>query len=185
MSGDWTRVKWSQARQVTEILEWNDEEVSGAPAAFYKSLRQADRLMEAVEFMAQALPRWEAVAWAVHGVRGLGPQGGATRTAALDAASRWVSDPSEETRRGAFAAAESAPADSAERLLALAAFLSGGSIAPADCEPLPAPRAAAGQCAAGALLIATATHPESETALGRILDVAERLAAGEALGSAA
>ena len=185
MNAEWTRVKWSQARQVTELLEWTDEDVRGDPATFYAGLRQADRLMEAVEFMAQALPRWEAVAWAVNGVQKLTPQGGPNQAAALQAAARWVSDPTEETRRGAFAASESAPSDSAERLLALAAFLSGGSIAPADCEPLAAPRAAAGQCAAGALLIATATLPESEVVLGRILDVAERLAAGQALGDAA
>lgn len=184
MNAEWTRVKWSQARQVTEILEWKDEDVQGDPAAFYAGLRRTDRLMEAVEFMAQALPRWEAVAWAVDGVRGLTPNSDPANAAALDAASRWVSDPTEDTRRQAFAAAETSPHDSAERLLALAAFLSGGSIAPLDCEPLPAPRAAAGQCAAGALLIAAATLPEPEIALARILDVAERLAAGQALDGA-
>ena len=102
MNAEWTRVKWSQARQVTELLEWTDEDVRGDPATFYAGLRQADRLMEAVEFMAQALPRWEAVAWAVNGVQGLAPQSGPTQAAALQAAARWVSDPTEETRRRAF-----------------------------------------------------------------------------------
>ena len=47
--------------------------------------------------------------------------------------------PSDETRRAAFAAAEKAGLGHARRLRGVAAFLSGGSLAPPDVAEVPPP----------------------------------------------
>ena len=71
---------------------------------------------------------------------------------ALDSVQRWIGDPIEDYRRAAFNAAENASSDSPERLLALAAFFSGGNISSPDLEPVEPPPNAAGKLAATAIL---------------------------------
>ena len=64
----WSRVKWSEARQVLDILRAKEAaaspEAAMAPAAYFDHLRAGDRDNEAAKFLGQALPRLEAVAWA-------------------------------------------------------------------------------------------------------------------------
>ncbi len=176
LADEWHRVKWAYAHQVTRVLGWREQ--SGdppgdlPPAAYFEALRNEGRLIDAVEFLSQALPRWEAAAWAARSVRELRGElkVGEAEADALRAALLWVQDPTEPRRRAAFDAAGAAASDSPERVAALAAFFSGGSIAPEDCEPLPAPRDAAGLCAAGAITIAAAQAQEMEAALLRCLD---------------
>ena len=189
MSGEWIRVKWTEARQVTRLLDWrarDDEPDHGmAPQAFFLSLRSQGRDAEAAEFLGQALPRWEAVAWAARAVRDLkGIADGDPDAAALKSALLWVQDPTEQRRRAAYDAAEAAEATSPERLAALAAFYSGGSVAPADCEPQPAPREAAGRFAAGAVLVAAMSGEEPDAALARCLETGAALAgSGDGAGA--
>lgn len=179
---EWDRVKWSEARQVAAILGWEEE---GAPApygspphAYFHALRERGRREEAAAFMGQALPRLEAVAWAARAVRDLkGDPGAGAESAALRAALLWVQDPSESRRRRAFEAAAAADAGSAEALAAMAAFYSGGSVAPPQCPPLPAPREAAGRFASGAVMVAAAGASDPRAALDACLDQGEQLAA--------
>ena len=189
---DWGRVKWSEARQVCAILDWPPEEapapLDGPPSAFYEALRAAGREADAANFLGQALPRLEAVAWAARSVRDL--QGGASRkgpeAGALKAALLWIQDPTEGRRRAAYDAAVAADAASPEALAALAVFYSGGSVAPPDCPPVPAPRDAAGRFAAGAVLVAAARTADMAGALAKCLDAGEALASeGLAAGAAA
>lgn len=191
MATDWSRVRWTEARQVARLLNWpvrpGDPDGGLPPAAYFDSLRQAGRQMEAAEFLGQALPRWEAVAWAARAVRdvGAGKDRAPAEASALNAALLWVQDPTENRRRSAFDAAEAADATSPERLAALAAFYSGGSIAPPDCEPLPAPKEAAGRFAAGAVLVAALSAPGGPAALAACLDSGAALASGADAGPAA
>lgn len=184
MSSDWTRVRWTEARQVARLLNWtakpDDPDGGLPPSAYFDRLRQAGRQKDAAEFLAHALPRWEAVAWAARSVRDLrsADDRGPAETSALTAALLWVQDPSESRRRSAFEAAEAADATSPERLAALAAFFSGGSITPADCDPLPAPKDAAGRLASGAVLVAALSAPAGAKALAACLDAGAALAAG-------
>jgi hypothetical protein len=183
----WSRVKWTEAGQVAELLGWDEplgERGSLAPQAFFESLKAEGRLSDAAFFLGQALPRFETVAWAARAVRDLRAAQPVERPApdrdALKAALLWIQDPSEPRRRAAGDAAEAAADDSAERLAALAVFFSGGSIAPPDCEPVPAPREAAGQLAATAVVVAAmgAAPDEADRALASALaagaQVAER-----------
>lgn len=183
MSGVWTRVKWTEAGQVTAVLGWKpapgDPPAAEAPRAYFEALRAAGRESDAVEFLSQALPRWEAVAWAARSVRDLGQPADEADARALKAALLWVQDPTEDRRRAAQEAAEAAEPDSPARLAALAAFYSGGSIAPADAEVLPAPRDAAGRFAAGAILTVAARADDMDAALAASLGTGAAIAAGQ------
>lgn len=179
----WTRVKWTEAQQVTEQLDWPAEDAASAqPEAYFESLRAAGRLQDAASFLAQALPRHEAVAWAARSVRDLGAGDKAGEADALKAALLWVQDPSESRRRAAWNASEQAPDDSPERFAALAAFFSGGSIAPEDCAPVPAPRDTAARFAAAAVLLAAVRSGDQVAGLGRALDAGDSLAASGVQG---
>lgn len=179
----WSRVKWSEARQVLDILRAKEAaaspEAAMAPAVYFEHLRTGERENEAVKFLGQALPRLEAVAWAARTVRDLAsPKADrhAPEARALRAALLWVGDPTEARRRAAYEAAEEADPASPESLAAMAAFFSGGSIAPADCPVVPAPRDAAGLFASGAVLAAAAAQPDMKAALKTALDAGVAIA---------
>ena len=192
---EWSRVKWSQAQQVLTVLGHEGEpgdDVGAPPQVYFDTLVAAGRLHEAVQFLAQALPRHEAVAWAARSVNSLKSQGGgsvstqaAENAEALKAALLWVQDPSEPRRRKAFAAAELCTDNSGERLAAMAAFFSGGSIAPVDCQPVVAPRDAAGRFAAGAILVAAGGGAPASIALRACLQEGAVLAANGLRGAIA
>ena len=174
---DWPRVKWSEASQVLELLGDGAADLPKAgaepPAAYFEQLRGSGQLAEAVRFLAHALPRLETVAWAARAVRDLPPADGkANRTdeLALRAALFWVGDPTEHRRYAAYNAALACRGASPERLAALAAFFSGGSIAPAELASVHAPREPVHQFASGAVLLAAARSADMNGALGRALD---------------
>lgn len=181
---DWRRVKWSEARQVLDILGSADaaaeSEAAKPPALYFHYLREAGRNLDAVKFLGQALPRLEAVGWAARMVRDLEPEGldrNRPEAKALRAALLWLADPTEGRRRAAFDASEACDTSSPEALAAKAAFFSGGSIAPADATPLPAPRDAAGRFASGAVMLAAARRKDMAEALNRALDAGAKIAA--------
>jgi hypothetical protein len=174
---DWPRVKWSEAAQVLELLGDGaaDFPKAGAepPAAYFEQLRGADRLGDAARFLGHALPRLEAVAWAARTVRDLPPPDGKADRAdelALRAALFWVGDPIENRRYAAYNAAMACHVGSPERLAALAAFFSGGSIAPPELQPVHAPRESSNRFASGAVLLAAARSPDMNGALAKALD---------------
>jgi hypothetical protein len=175
----WTKVKWTEAGQVTQLLGWKDDLDQAAhtpPEQFYAGLRRDGRLRDAAYYLGQSLPRFEAVVWATLVVRELGdpadPDGRCLR-AALD----WAADPTEARRRQAYAVSKDADAQSPARLAALAAFFSGGSMSPEDQPPVPAPRTTAGSFSAAAVLMA-AIHTDDQAASLRLaLDRGETIAA--------
>ena len=76
----WSRVKWSEANQVLDLLAVPQERRAPAavasPAEYFALLRGETRRQEAAEFLAQALPRLEAAAWAARTVRDATAGGG-------------------------------------------------------------------------------------------------------------
>lgn len=110
------------------------------PRRFLDLLLDGEKYAEAARYVAFALPKREAVWWACRCAR-LAPEapkpgdpGPASK--ALEAAERWVLDPSEENRREAGTDGEAAvgtPAGCA----ALSAFWSGGSLAPKGLPDVP------------------------------------------------
>lgn len=178
----WKRVKWTEAGQVSQLLGWAAEPEADAamiPELYFDRLRTAGRLQDAVFFLGQALPRRESVSWSARSVRDIvaGSQAPRPDVEALRATLLWTQDPSEARRRAAFEASERAADDSAARLTALAAFFSGGSIAPADCPPVLAPREAAGRFAAGAVVVAAMRSADPTAALNGALEAGDAIAA--------
>jgi hypothetical protein len=178
---EWTRVKWSEAAQVIELLDWaspSPEIGRLPPQTYFEDLRKASRLEDAVFFLGLALPRHETVVWAARAVRDIseGRERPRADANALKAALLWVQDPSEPRRRAAFDAANLAHDASAERLAAMAVFLSGGSLAPDNVPAVPPPNDVAGRMAAGAVLVAAAKGPNRVAAISRALDEGDAIA---------
>jgi len=178
---DWTRVKWTEAGQVIDLLDWASpsEEVGRTrPQAYFQDLRKASRLEDAVFFLGMALPRHETVTWAARSVRDIseGRERPRPDIDALRAALLWVQDPSEPRRRAAFEAAKLANHACAERLAAMAVFLSGGSLAPDNVQPVPAPTDVAGRIGAGAILVAASKRPDRVAAINHALDEGDAIA---------
>ncbi|HEX7760608.1 MAG TPA: hypothetical protein VF459_13960 [Caulobacteraceae bacterium] len=176
--GRWTKVRWTEAGQITELLGWKTAEASearSAPDDFFTRLRTAGRLQDAAYFLGQSLPRYEVVVWATDVVRELA-DGEDRASPALAAALEWVADPSETRRRAAYQAAADAEPESPGRIAALAAFFSGGSISPEGQAAVPAPRTSAGRLGAAAVVLAAIKSPDMTSALGWALDQGEKIA---------
>jgi hypothetical protein len=100
----------------------------------YLDLLMGKSLFEdGIRLLAHTLPKRAAVGWACQCVRstaGADPESPAV--AALRSAEQWVTDPCEKNRRAAYAAGEKANLGTVAGCVALAAFMSGGSLGPAD-----------------------------------------------------
>ena len=180
----WKRVKWTRAGQLAPLLDGAVE--LGAlherpPAEAFDTLRQTDAI-QATRFVAQCLPRMDAVQWVAACLQRSGTPRKPADAEARSAVLRWARDPSDKLRRAAFDIGEKAGWASADGAACLAIFLSGGSMAPAEQEvPVnPAP-GTFGQAVAGAVLIAALCDgPQHfEARLGSLLQLAEAAAAGD------
>ena len=129
---------------------------------FLDALIQKQLFIDAVRFLAHALPKREAVWWACVCARQVsGPTIAPAVAAALAAAEKWAADPSEENRRAAMPAAEAAEMGTPAGCAAMAAFFSGGSLAPPTAPVVPPAEHFTGSSVAGAVLLAgVCTQPE-------------------------
>lgn len=146
-------------------------------------LRRNGLASDAIQVLAHWLPRRAGVSWTCRCVRAvLGEPRGGPPDAALEAAERWAAEPSEEHRRAASAAAETANYETPGACAALAAFWSEGSLAPSDARAVLAPPHLAPRSMANALqLAAVRGDPEQAGARReRFLDVG--LAVAQAIG---
>ncbi len=134
------------------------------PRAFLDALMGAAKYGDAARYLAFALPKREAVWWACRCARMApnAPRPGASTPEALaiQAAEAWVNDPTEENRRECGKAGEAAvgtPAGCAS----LAAFWSGGSLAPKGVpEVPPGPDLTARGVAAAVMVSGVIASPE-------------------------
>lgn len=179
---DWPTVKWTSARQVADAMELDEESWPPAeikPRDHFLQLREKGELDEAALFLGHALPRLEAVAWAAFLLDQRSKRVKLSRRdrQALDRSLRWLEEPVDEYRRSAFEAAQAAGAKSPERLLGMAVFASGGSLAPPEFPAIPPPQNACGGIAASAVLAGVADSDDRELALREALDLGDRIAA--------
>jgi hypothetical protein len=132
------------------------------PAQYLETLMEQQKYPDAIRFLAYALPKREAVWWACGCVRGtLDATCPPAVQTALQAAEKWVVDPSDDNRRAAMPAAESAGLAEPAGCVAAACFWSGGSLAPPNLAAVaPAPHLTAHVVAAALLLAAVRTEPE-------------------------
>ena len=117
---------------------------------------------DAVRFIAHALPKREAVWWGwVCARRSAGENPPPKIKAALDATEKWIAQPSDDNRRSAMAAAQKAELGTAAGCAGLAAFFSGGSLAPPDAPLVPPGEFLAAKAVSGAVIFAAvAKEPE-------------------------
>jgi Family of unknown function (DUF6931) len=164
-----------------------------APRPYFDLLVKKELWVEAGRFLAQALPKREAVWWACTCVRqGAGPTIPSADANALAAAEKWVAGPTEENRRAAHAVAEAAQGmETPAGCAAMAAFWSGGSLAAPDKPAVPPAENLTGTAVTGALIQAAALNePDKFTEKMRLfLNVGVNTATGsnrwkEAAGAA-
>jgi hypothetical protein len=136
------------------------------PRQFLDQLLERQLFPDAARFLAHALPKREAVWWAClcsRAAAGANPP--AKPAAAQRAAEKWVADPSEENRRAAQAAADEATLGAPAGCAAMAAFWSGGSMAPPGVPAVPPGEHLTAHGVSGAVMLAAvladpATAPE-------------------------
>lgn len=176
----WPTVRLTEARQVLALMDVEEEDLpppGGDLHAWYDGLRHASPA-DAVDYIAHALPRFEAVAWAaafLHERSRDRDLPGRDRLA-LDHAMRWLDEPNDANRRAVHAAAQAAGQRSPERMLGSAVFYSGGSISPVGAAPVLPPEEAALRCAAGAVKMAAYRTETPIEALAEALALAEQVA---------
>ena len=133
-----------------------------APAQFLDMLMEKQQFPDAVRFLAHALPKREAVWWACLCARAVGGANLPPKiAAALQTAEKWVVDPSEENRRATMPAAEAAEFKTPAGCAAVAAFWSGGSLAPPNAPVVPPGEYLTAHGVAGAVMLAAVlSEPE-------------------------
>jgi hypothetical protein len=149
---------------------------------FLAALVEQGLLEDAVTFMACALPKREAVWWGYLCAResGHGEAPSNADAAALAAALAWVTEPTDVNRRAAKDAADATEYSTPAGLVAFAAFLSGGSLAPPDVQAVAPEEHLTAQVIRSAVMVAAVIHEPQEAEahyrafLKFALDVAQR-----------
>lgn len=127
---------------------------------FFAALAGQPQLAEdAIRFLAMALPKREAVMWAVACVKSALPKPPPEAAKAIACAEAWVKDGSEVNRRGCEAAAQAAGHNTAPGCLAAAAFWSGGSLSAPHLPPVPPRDDLTGIGVTAALILAAVIDP--------------------------
>lgn len=107
--------------------------------AFLEALKTGGHHADAVTFLAAWLSPAKSVAWGCGCLKQMNDgRLNAAQVAGLEAAEKWSTEPTEENRRAAQAAAEKLQNKSPAAWIALAAFWSEGSIGPPDAPEIPA-----------------------------------------------
>lgn len=133
-----------------------------APKAFLDALVEKNLLLDAIRFLAYALPKREAVWWACQCIKLANAVGKAG--VALKAAERWATAPSEPNRRAAQKESEAATPATPAGCAALAAFVSDGSLAPPNVPAVPPADDLTAKAVVGAVsLAAVQAEPEKAT----------------------
>lgn len=184
-----SKVAAKQARDVVALYEpgkparalLTDDQ---SPEEFFDALRDGGLDQEALTFLANALPIRETLWWGLRCLRDplMPPPANDNVVPALAAVEAFTNEPGEPLRRAAQTAAEAATYETAAGCLALAVFLSQGSLAPADCPPVPVGPGFGAKTAAAALVLATLSPGvKSPLELGRrFLDIGAEVASSPA-----
>lgn len=149
---------------------------------FYTLLVKQKLDLDAVRFLAHALPKREAVWWAARCVRsGLGDsESSRNDRVALDAAERWVAEPDEKNRRAAQNAADATGYETAAGWVAAGAFFSGGSMAPEGMPDVPPKETLTPQAAVVAInLIGSVDPKKSPQLFAEFLSMGAAIADGQ------
>ncbi|MGO9258639.1 MAG: DUF6931 family protein [Bryobacteraceae bacterium] len=149
------------------------------PSAYLDSLEKQQLFQDAVRFLAHKLAIDAGVKWACACVRELrAPDRKEPKDEPLEASEQWIKAPTDSTRRAARDAADKAKTRGPSYLVAMAVFMSGGSLSPPEAPETPPPPHTAQKMIAGSIVTAVVSHmPEKAAeryqralAMGRALD---------------
>lgn len=159
-----------EARTATEVGDRFALELGGrerlrpgmTPGQFIDALAEAGAFVDAIRFLAHALPKREAVWWAcLCGRQVAGAKAPAAELEALAAAEAWVVAPTEANRRAAESKSELAGYGTAAGCAAVSAFWSGGSLGPPHVAAIPpGEHLTAHGASCSVMLAAVAAEPE-------------------------
>ena len=162
-----TKISAKTAAEIYKLYPLSDDakkvvRENMTPGQGLDALTAGKHHVDAVRLLAFGLPKREAVWWACQCARQALPATPPPKVAsALASAEKWVKDPSEDNRRPNQAAAEAAELSAPAGCAAMAAFMSGGSIAPPNVPVVPPGETLTAQMVAGAVLMAAVvTAPE-------------------------
>jgi hypothetical protein len=157
----------STAHKLATVSELGEEAMALVraemhPRELVESLMEKLLFPDAVRLVAHALPKREAVWWAwVCARRAAGDAPAPPIKAALDATEKWIAQPTDELRRQAMDAAQTAGLGTGAGCAGLAAFFSGGSLAPPDAPPVPPGEYLTAKAVSGAVIFAAVSkEPE-------------------------
>ncbi len=175
------------AAQICSVAELGDEAGSllkdgQAPQEYLALLMEQGHLKDAIRFLAHALPKREAVWWAwVCARRAAGAAPAPKIKESLEATERWIAQPNEDNRRIAMSAAEAADVATAAGCAGMAAFFSGGSLAPPGAQAVPPGAYLTAKAVSGAVTLAAVSGDPEKTPemfrsfLEQGLDVVKRI----------
>lgn len=143
-------------RPALELLEHNP---AIAPAAFFEVLVEKEYLTDAIRVLAHRLPKRDAVWWGcLCGEHANEASRDEAERQALAAAVRWVLDPTDENRRMAGKWGKKARMKTSGGALAMAVFLSGGSVSLPGLPFVPPKPQTCAAAVAGSILLLAARH---------------------------
>jgi hypothetical protein len=134
-----------------------------SPPGFINLLIEKELFIDALKFMAFALPKRESIWWGLCcAQQAYSPTPPCEKAKkALTAADTWLLAPNDENRRAAMAAAENAGFGTPAGSAALAVFFSGGSMGPANVQAVAPPETLSPQAVSGAVMLsAVMQEPE-------------------------
>ena len=136
---------------------------------FINMLSQKILFVDAIRYLAIALPRREAIWWACATHRTLGPAqlDDIKEQDAWRIVEEWVYNPTEDTRNQAYAIAESLGYQTPGAYGAMAVFWSGGSVSPPESSQVIPPGPGLAGTAVGASILMTCAKGEPKGAVER------------------
>jgi len=177
----WSRVPWTEARQILTVLDGEDAEALTPapqdPQRYFDGLVANGALERAVSYLGAALPRLEAVHWswdALHSPDEAVDNDWQARV--REAIALWLENPLDGRRRTVWSIATESDQGCPEKLLAGAIFFSGGSIAPVGVSLVPPPAAVCGKLAACAVIAAAHATGRPEPMLRTAIANGNRIA---------
>jgi hypothetical protein len=144
-----------------EALDLLEDEM--APDAYLQALMDGELYPDAIKFLAQALPKRDAVIWARSCAQeAAGEEPTEADATCLEMIERWLVDPSEDNRRAAMDVADEAVYATAVAAAAAAAGWTEGSMGPAEYDDVPPPENLTGTMVASAVLLASVAGDPAE-----------------------
>ena len=129
------------------------------PGGYLDSLEKQELYQDAVTFLAYKLPTDAGIKWASACIKELrSPESKEQPDEPLDAADKWVKAPDDTTRMAAKDAADKSKNGGPSLLLAMAVYMSGGSLAPAGAPETPPPKYSAQKFIAGTVQVSVVSH---------------------------